>query len=125
MSNVSHCTSSLYHTRQTPSCLVPPVSSHVVDSHPGRLSPRPAVQRFFLFHKCLRTYPEPGRRHFITHKHTLNRAHFKTPPKKPTHLSLDKFIPIVVWERAVEQKGQQFMNSIEKQILLLLDVNFL
>ena len=66
MSNACVCWLNRYYTMQTQSCLVPPVSSRVVDSHPGRLNRLPGVQRFFLYHKCLRTYPEPGRRHFIS-----------------------------------------------------------
>lgn len=71
----------MYFTMQTQSCLVPPVSSHVVDSHPGRLNRHPGVQRFFLCHKCLHIYPEPGHRHYITHYHASTTEPTSKPPK--------------------------------------------
>jgi len=49
-----------FFTRQTRSCLAPPVSSHAADSHPAKPDPHPGAQRFFLCRKCRRTYPEPG-----------------------------------------------------------------
>lgn len=85
---------------QTQSCLVPPVSSHVVDSRLGRLNQLPGVQQFFLCHRCLHTYPVPKQKD-ITYTLTCSMGLILKPTKsKTTHLSFDKFIPIIVWEGA-------------------------
>lgn len=104
----------VYGTMQTQNYLVLPVSSHVVDSHPGKLNQPPGAQQFFLFHKCLRIYPEPGHGHAITCEHAVLSSKLRPLESILTHLSLDKFIPVVVWERAARKIGS-FVNYIKKK----------
>lgn len=77
------CQLNVYYTMQTQSCLVPPVSSHVADSRPVRLNQHPGAQQFFLCHRCLHTYPEPGHRHNTPHEPALYRKNTKFKYNSP------------------------------------------
>lgn len=97
-------------TMRTQSCLAPPVSSHAAaDSHPGRPDPHPGVQRFVPGRRCLRTYPEPEGTHVKLTLKLLGGERCRTAASNTTHLCLHKFIPVVVWEGAVEKHTNVFM----------------
>lgn len=101
MDNICHLRGGNVHcTMRTQSCLAPPVSSRAAGSHRGRPNRHPGVQRCAPGHRCPRTYPGPEGKPSITPETLLRRA----CTSNAAYLCFHKFIPVVVWEGAVEER---------------------